>query len=57
MLYLEMLKASVLSVIKGDTAFGEDYDYLYGIITTATGWYFLLYTTEGISCTSETEYH
>ncbi|RGB41882.1 hypothetical protein C1646_662731 [Rhizophagus diaphanus] len=42
---------------KADTAFREDYDYLYGIITTATEWYFLLYTTEGISCTSETECH
>jgi hypothetical protein len=42
---------------KADDAFGEDYDYLYGIITTATDWYFLLYTSEGISCTSEIEYH
>ncbi|UZO29045.1 uncharacterized protein OCT59_022540 [Rhizophagus irregularis] len=42
---------------KADTAFGEDYDYLYGIITTATEWYFLLYTTEGISCTSATLAH
>ncbi|PKY40338.1 hypothetical protein RhiirA4_394514 [Rhizophagus irregularis] len=37
--------------------FGEEFDYLYGIITTATEWYFLLYTSESISCTSETEYH
>jgi len=42
---------------KADDAFGEEFDYLYGIITTATEWYFLLYTSEGISCTSETEYH
>jgi hypothetical protein len=42
---------------KADVAFEDDYDYLYGIITTATEWYFLLYTTEGISCTSETEFH
>src|SRR5436305_1661267 len=42
---------------KVDDAFREEYDYLFGIVTTATEWYFLLYTSEGISCTSETEYH
>src|SRR5204863_435482 len=36
---------------------GEEFNYLYGIITTATEWYLLLYTSEGISSTSETEYH
>jgi len=42
---------------KADDAFGEDYDYLFGIVTTATEWYFLLYISESISCTSEIEYH
>jgi len=42
---------------KADDAFGEDYDYLFGIVTTATEWYFLLYISEGISCTNEIEYH
>src|SRR5581483_463299 len=28
------------------------YDYLFGIVTTATEWHFLLYTPDGISCTS-----
>ncbi|RIA90961.1 hypothetical protein C1645_768563 [Glomus cerebriforme] len=32
-------------------------DYLYGIVTTGVDWYFILYTTEGIYCTSKTEYH
>jgi hypothetical protein len=38
---------------KADIAFGEEFDYLYGIITTATEWYFLLYSSDGISCTSK----
>lgn len=42
---------------KTDNAFGEEYDYLYGIITTAMSGAFLLYTSEGISYTSEIEYH
>ncbi|RIB19027.1 hypothetical protein C2G38_2141827 [Gigaspora rosea] len=38
---------------KADDAFGEYFDYIYGIVTTAaTEWYFILYTTDGISCTS-----
>ncbi|GES91993.1 hypothetical protein GLOIN_2v1709121 [Rhizophagus clarus] len=37
---------------KADDAFGEEYDYLFGIMTTATEWHFLLYTPDGISCTS-----
>ncbi|GBB89279.1 hypothetical protein RclHR1_15980005 [Rhizophagus clarus] len=32
---------------------GDDYDYLYGIITTASDWYFLLYTPGVISQASE----
>ncbi|CAG8587122.1 11262_t:CDS:2 [Paraglomus brasilianum] len=43
---------------KASDAFGKsDYEYLYGIVSTGTDWYFILYTTEGIYCTSETEYH
>ncbi|CAG8663785.1 10218_t:CDS:2, partial [Paraglomus brasilianum] len=43
---------------KASDAFGEsDYEYLYGIVSTGTDWYFILYTTEDIYCTSETEYH
>ncbi|KAF0463384.1 hypothetical protein F8M41_000185 [Gigaspora margarita] len=32
------------------------YEYVYGIITTATEWYFLLYGTEGIYATTGTEF-
>ncbi|GBB96030.1 hypothetical protein RclHR1_26690003 [Rhizophagus clarus] len=32
---------------KADDAFGEEYDYLFGIVTTATEWHFLLYTPDG----------
>ncbi|CAG8787207.1 44361_t:CDS:2 [Gigaspora margarita] len=43
---------------KASDAFGgNDYEYLYSIVSTGTNWYFILYTTEGIYCTSETEYH
>ncbi|RIB28404.1 hypothetical protein C2G38_2137362 [Gigaspora rosea] len=43
---------------KASDAFGgDDYEYLYGIVSTGTDWYFILYTTEGIYCSSETEYH
>ncbi|GBB90084.1 hypothetical protein RclHR1_16980006 [Rhizophagus clarus] len=38
-----------------DEAF-EKYEYIYGIITTGTDWYFILHSTEGIYCTSKTEY-
>ncbi|PKK78409.1 hypothetical protein RhiirC2_770219 [Rhizophagus irregularis] len=31
----------------------DNFDYIYGIVTTATEWYFILYTTEKISCTSQ----
>jgi hypothetical protein len=38
---------------KADDTFREDlYDYLFGIVTTAKEWYFLLYTSNGIFCTS-----
>ncbi|PKC54995.1 hypothetical protein RhiirA1_542684 [Rhizophagus irregularis] len=30
----------------------EKHDYIFGIVTTTTAWYFLLYTPDGISCTS-----
>jgi len=63
---------------KAEEAFANEYDYMYGIVTTgrayysffflesfanpslvslATEWYFILYTTEGIYCTSDTDYH
>ncbi|GBC02817.1 hypothetical protein RclHR1_04830015 [Rhizophagus clarus] len=29
--------------------YGDDYDYLYGIVTTARDWHFLLYTPRRIS--------
>jgi hypothetical protein len=38
-----------------DEAF-EEYEYVYGIVTTGTDWYFILHSTEGIYCTSKTEY-
>src|ERR1041385_2440347 len=33
-----------------------DYDYVYGIVSTGTDWYFILHSTEGIYSTSRTEY-
>ncbi|GBC08740.1 hypothetical protein RclHR1_08350010 [Rhizophagus clarus] len=44
---------------KVDEAFDPDYDYdyVYGIVSTGTDWYFILHSTEGIYCTSRTEYH
>jgi hypothetical protein len=36
-----------------DNAFKDDFDYIYGIVTTATEWYFILYTSKKISCTSD----
>jgi hypothetical protein len=33
-----------------------DYDYVYGIVSTGTDWYFILHSTEGIYCMSRTEY-
>ncbi|CAG8468400.1 11604_t:CDS:2 [Funneliformis caledonium] len=41
---------------KADEAFDYEYEYVYGIVTTATDWYFILHSTEGIFCTSKTEY-
>ena len=38
---------------KSGEAFGDDYDYIYGIVTTATEWYFILFALDGISCTSK----
>ena len=28
---------------KSGEAFGEDFDYIYGIVTTASEWYFILF--------------
>jgi hypothetical protein len=33
------------------------FDYLYGIVSTATDWYFILYSTGRISCTSKRPYN
>ncbi|RIA95206.1 hypothetical protein C1645_817052 [Glomus cerebriforme] len=41
---------------KASEAFDDDFDYLYGIITTATDWYFLMYTPERIYCL-KADYH
>ncbi|RGB38810.1 hypothetical protein C1646_691570 [Rhizophagus diaphanus] len=41
---------------KVDDAFDPDYDYVYGIVSTGTDWYFILHSTESIYCTSRTEY-
>ncbi|PKC05190.1 hypothetical protein RhiirA5_421203 [Rhizophagus irregularis] len=38
---------------KSGEAFGEDLDYIYGIFTTASEWYFILYASDGISSTSK----
>src|SRR6266487_2630480 len=40
-----------------EQAFGkDDYDYLYGIVSTGIYWHFLVFTTDGLYCTSESEY-
>jgi len=49
---LDMLKKKR----KVDVAFESEYEYVYGIVTTATDWYFILHSTEGIYSTSRTEY-
>ncbi|POG60159.1 hypothetical protein GLOIN_2v1716296 [Rhizophagus irregularis DAOM 181602=DAOM 197198] len=41
---------------KVDDEFDPDYDYVYGIVSTGTDWYFILHSTEGIYSTSRTEY-
>ncbi len=41
---------------KVDEAFDPDYDYVYGIVSTRTNWYFILYSTKGIYSISRTEY-
>jgi hypothetical protein len=33
-----------------------NYEYVYGIVSTGTDWYFVLHSTEGIYNTSRTEY-
>ena len=38
---------------KADKTPGEDLDYVYGIVTTATEWFFIRFASDGISCTSE----
>ncbi|CAG8534442.1 6533_t:CDS:2 [Funneliformis caledonium] len=41
---------------KIDDAFDPDPDYVFGIVSTGTDWYVILHSTEGIYCTSRTEY-
>ena len=41
---------------KASEAFNDDFDYLYGIVTTATDWFFIMYTPERIYCT-KADYH
>ncbi|CAJ0832144.1 5833_t:CDS:2 [Entrophospora sp. SA101] len=41
---------------KAEEVFESEYEYVYGIVTTATDWYFILHSTEAIYCTSKTEY-
>ncbi|CAB5194332.1 unnamed protein product [Rhizophagus irregularis] len=41
---------------KASVAFDDEFDYLYGIVTTASDWYFLMYTPERIYC-SKDDYH
>ncbi|GBB94850.1 hypothetical protein RclHR1_24240005 [Rhizophagus clarus] len=39
-----------------DEMFDPNYEYVYGIVSTGTDWYFILHSTEGIYSTSRTEY-
>ncbi|CAG8799850.1 4081_t:CDS:2, partial [Racocetra persica] len=32
------------------------FDYLYGIVSTATEWHFIIYTPDGVYATSNSEY-
>src|SRR5581483_3375489 len=41
---------------KVDDAFDPNYNYIYGIVSTGTDWYFILHSTKGIYSTSRTEY-
>ncbi|EXX78522.1 hypothetical protein RirG_014190 [Rhizophagus irregularis DAOM 197198w] len=41
---------------KASDVFNPDYEYVYGIVSTGTDWYFTLHSTEGIYSTSRTEY-
>ncbi|EXX66170.1 hypothetical protein GLOIN_2v1773137 [Rhizophagus irregularis DAOM 181602=DAOM 197198] len=38
---------------KSGETFEEDFDYIYGIVTTASEWYFILFASDGISSTSK----
>ncbi|RHZ86705.1 hypothetical protein Glove_46g198 [Diversispora epigaea] len=61
--YLQNIKqlesASLMNKRKrtADQAFqNNDDDYLYGIVSTATEWHFIKLATEGLYCTSKSEY-
>ncbi|RIA89044.1 hypothetical protein C1645_738931 [Glomus cerebriforme] len=49
------LESSYHTKQKESEAFNDDFDYLYGIVTTAMDWYFM-YTPERIYCASA-DYH
>ncbi|RGB41257.1 hypothetical protein C1646_810789 [Rhizophagus diaphanus] len=53
---LESLYQTNKRKCKADVA-GSNFDYLYGIVSTATDWYFLLYSTGRILCTSKRPYN
>ncbi len=38
---------------KSDDALLDNFDYIYGIVIIATDWYFILYASDGIFCTSK----
>ena len=38
---------------KSGEVFGEDFDFIYGIVTIASDWYFILFASDGISSTSK----
>lgn len=42
---------------KVDGTSGKDLNYLYSIVTTETEWYFLLYSSHEISCTSKNPFY
>ncbi|RHZ76804.1 hypothetical protein Glove_192g30 [Diversispora epigaea] len=39
-----------------DEIFKDDYNYLYGIVSTGIDWHFIIFASEGIFCTSNSEY-
>ncbi|GES97983.1 hypothetical protein GLOIN_2v229933 [Rhizophagus clarus] len=54
--WLKILCNVKVHAIKSGSPTRHSVEYVYGIVTTVTDWYFILYSTEGIYCTSKTEY-